>query len=72
MVKVSSGTAFSRRGVGAVLMALVVAIAALLAISFASAGSAKPAAARESVTSAQPVVDSNYVPHRENNHGALP
>jgi hypothetical protein len=53
-------------------MALVVAIAALLAISFASAGSAKPAAARESVTSAQPVVDSNYVPHRENNHGALP
>jgi hypothetical protein len=72
MVKVFSGTAFSKRGLGAALVALVVALAALLAMTFATAGSAKPAAATETVTSAQPVVDSNYVTHRDNGHGALP
>jgi hypothetical protein len=38
------GTAASKKGFGVALMALVVAIAALIAISLASAGSAKPSA----------------------------
>ena len=38
------GTAVSGKGLGAVLMALIVAVGALLAISLASAGSARPAA----------------------------
>jgi hypothetical protein len=36
------GTAASKKGFGVALMALVVAICALIAISLASAGSAKP------------------------------
>jgi hypothetical protein len=38
------GTAVSRKGLGAALMALIVAVGALFAISLASAGSARPAA----------------------------
>lgn len=39
------GTAASRKGFGAVLLAVTVAIAAMLAIALASAGSAKPSSA---------------------------
>jgi hypothetical protein len=38
------GSAVSKKGFGVALMALIVAIAAVLAISLASAGSAKPSA----------------------------
>jgi hypothetical protein len=38
------GSAVSRKGLGVALMALIVAVAAVLAISLASAGSARPAA----------------------------
>jgi hypothetical protein len=69
---VSSGTAFSKRGLGAVLVALIVALAAMLAVSFASAGSAKPAAATQVRATTQSVDNSDYAPYRENGHGALP
>lgn len=72
MVKVSSGTAFSKRGLGAFLVALVVALAALLAVSFASAGSAKPAAATQVRAITQSVDNSDYVPYRENGNRAIP
>ena len=72
MVKVFSGTAFSKRGLGAALVALMVALAALLAISFASAGSAKPAAPTQVRATTQTVDNSDYVPYRENGYRALP
>lgn len=37
------GSAVSKKGLGVALMALIVAVAAVLAISIASAGSARPA-----------------------------
>ena len=76
------GSAVSKKGFGVALMALIVAIAAVLAISLASAGSAKPSAvtsiaAGTAVGSAaladresgQPV--GGYV-EPSNGHGALP
>lgn len=72
MVKVSSGTAFSKKGLGAVLAALVVALAAMLAVSIASAGSAAPAAATKAGATVQAVDNSDYAPYRENGYRAIP
>lgn len=75
------GTAVSKNRLGVVLMALIVAVGAMLAISLANAGSAKPSssgiapgtfvgsAALADRESGQPV--GGYV-EPANGHGALP
>lgn len=77
------GTAVKKQGFGVALMAVLVAIAAVLAISLASAGSAKPSSATPAIApgtsvgsaaladreSGQPV--SGYVAPADG-HGLLP
>jgi hypothetical protein len=78
-----SGSAVSKKGFGVVLMAVIVAICAVLAISLASAGSAKPSSTTPAIAPGT-AVGSAALADREsgqpvgghvepaNGHGALP
>lgn len=78
------GTAVSKKGFGVALMAVLVAIVAMLAISLASAGSARPSSTTTPVIAPGTSVGSAALADREsgqpaggyvepaNGHGALP